>query len=370
MIEDIFVIDAVVHTYNLSPANFQPNQAAQLFGATMASAISTLQPGIENPDAEALATDWSVDINARTLFLESAVDVAVHHTLPLYSYFKDGFTSHAKTVEAVTKYPGRFLAYAAVDPTQGLQACLRQLDEQLSQTPDAIGLKLYPAQVDPTRKEGYLSWRADDLKLFPLWERAQERGIRVIAIHKAVPLGPIPMNPFRVQDVEGAATAFPDLNFEILHAGVAFAEETANVLARYPNVYANLENTCLFARVKPKYFERVMAEFVTWGGLPKIIYGDGGSLMPHSQPHLEALMGFQFSDRTCEEYGVEKLTHADKAAILGGNYARMAGLDIELLKANIADDHFSQIQRNTGLQKPYSNWKAELTKERQSRVTA
>ena len=34
---------------------------------------------------------------------------------------------------------------------------------------------------------------------------------------------------------------FPDLTFEIVHGGMAFNEETAWLLGRFPNVWVNLE---------------------------------------------------------------------------------------------------------------------------------
>jgi hypothetical protein len=109
----------------------------------------------------------------------------------------------------------------------------------------------------------------------------------------------------------------------------------------------------------PKLFERVMAEFVLWGGTQKILFSDG-CMFVHSQPIIEGLAKFQFSDETCEGYGVEKLTQEDRAAILGGNYARVIGLDIEAARERIADDEFARARRETGIQAPYSNWSAEF----------
>ena len=77
----------------------------------------------------------------------------------------------------------------------------------------------------------------------PAVRTRSERGITTVAIHKAAPLGPVPMDPYKIDDVEGAAGAFPDINFEIIHSGLAFVTETAWALARYPNVYANFEIT-------------------------------------------------------------------------------------------------------------------------------
>ena len=49
----------------------------------------------------------------------------------------------------------------------------------------------------------------DDPKLaYPLFERAQKLGIRTVAIHKAIPNGPVPINPYKVDDVDGAPFIF------------------------------------------------------------------------------------------------------------------------------------------------------------------
>lgn len=109
----------------------------------------------------------------------------------------------------------------------------------------------------------------------------------------------------------------------------------------------------------PALFEKVLAEFLLWGGPEKIVYSDG-CMFVHSQPILERFMEFQFSDETCEGYGVDKLTKEDKALILGGNYARIVGLDIEAAKDRIAQDEFSQLREQFGRGAPYENWKAEF----------
>ena len=48
----------------------------------------------------------------------------------------------------VTRFPDRFVGYVGVDPTAGLEVCLEQLEEQLDELPQAVGLKMYPAQVE------------------------------------------------------------------------------------------------------------------------------------------------------------------------------------------------------------------------------
>lgn len=354
MIDDTFVFNAVTHAYDLSDANTQPNKYAESVRDQLISLHRDWQPGF-GLDEERQRTDWPIEVLAKTLFLESDVDMAATHTLRLDSYFKDGLCARRKTVEAVRRWPQRFVGYVGVDPTLGLDVCLRELDEQLDELPEAVGLKLYPAQVDPMR-----SWRMDDPKLaFPLFERAQQRNIKTIAVHKASPLGPVPLSPYRIDDIDNAADEFPDLSFEIVHAGIAFAEETAMAIARYPNVYANLEVTSALVTTSPGMFEKVMGQFLFWGGPSKILWSDGHMVF-HSQPLLERFKDFTFSEEILHTYGIPQITAEDRAAILGGNYARILGIDVEAAKAAVADDEFARERAATGIQAPYSNWRAFL----------
>src|SRR5260370_14288483 len=97
---------------------------------------------------------------------------------------------------------------------------------------------------------------------FPLFQRALELGLKAIAIHKAIPLGPVPMDHYRMDDIDAAAAAFPDLQFEVVHGGFAFIEETAFQLARFSNVWVYLATTSNLAAAKPVAFERFIAGLI------------------------------------------------------------------------------------------------------------
>ena len=354
MIDGMFVFNAVSHAYNLTDENTHKNRHAQSLRDLLLILHRDWQPGY-GLSAQEQTSDWPMEVVARTLFLESDCDMAATHTLRLDSYFNDGLCARHKMVEAVRRWPQRFVGYVGVDPTMGLEVCMRELDEQLDELPEAVGLKLYPAQIDPIR-----SWRMDDPKLaFPLFERAQKRGIKIVAIHKAAPLGAVPLNPFKVDDIDSAADAFPDLAFEIIHAGYAFTEETCMAMARYPNVYGNLEITSAFAYKAPGMFEELMGQFMYWAGSGKVIFSDGNMVF-HSHPILEKIRNFKFQDATLDRWGIPQITKQDLANILGGNYARILGIDIEAAKKKIANDEFSKERARTGIQPIYSNWKRHL----------
>ncbi len=125
MLDDIFVINPVAHAYNLLPENIQDNVSAESLRDMLLAMHESWNPPGLGLNAEQQQSDWPLDVLARTLFLESDVDVAAFHTLRLDSYMKDGLCRHEKTLEAVTKYPDRFLGYVGVDPTAGLDVCLR-----------------------------------------------------------------------------------------------------------------------------------------------------------------------------------------------------------------------------------------------------
>ena len=71
----------------------------------------------------------------------------------------------------------------------------------------------------------------------------------------------------------------------------------------------------------------------------QVLFGTGAPL-GHPQPIIEAISDIQMSDDLLEE-GLPELTDEVKADLLGGNFARMLGLDVERLKKTFADDEFA-----------------------------
>lgn len=351
MIEDVFVINPTVHAYNLRDDNVQPNPWAEGLKRELWNLHRKWNPSYAQVPENIFTNDCSMEVLTRTLFLETSVDIAGNMNLRLDSWFKDGLCSREKNVEAATRWPDRYVTYVGVDPTAGLDVCLADLKDQMDELPSSVGLKLYPDRVAP-----FDSWRMDDHELaYPLFEAAQELGIRTIAIHKAVPNGPVPLAPYKVDDIDGAAIHFPELSFEIIHAGLSFIDETALALRRFPNVYANLEITSMLLHRAPGWFAEIIAYFMFWGGAEKVIYSDG-CIAGHSQPLLDKFWEIKFSDALLEKYGLEQITKEDKRKILGANYAQIIGLDVDHAREKIAEDEFSRAQREHGLDAPFSNW--------------
>lgn len=356
MIDGMFVLDAVTHAYNHLPENWED----PVLGHAMVELAYHL--AADPPERryamtrEQYLVDWQIPDVARLLFAESATDVAVMHPLAISS-FKDGYSSVEKAAEALSRYPTRFIgAYACVDPLRG-QGAIDAITQQVDML-KPLGLKLYPTSWDG---KGPVSWRMDDPKLiYPLYEHAQKIGLKHVAVHKAVPIGPFPVgDAYNPSDIENAAGDFPDLHFEIVHGGLAFMEETAWLLARFGNIAVNMEVQNIIVERRPRAFAEILLGLCRIGGsdmLERMFWGSGGTLH-HPQPGLEAFAAFEFPQDLLDNAGlfkpVRQITRGDKMNILSGNFARLHGLDLGRYKKGIENDEFAEAQQNA-FPVPYS----------------
>lgn len=345
-IDNMFVIDCVTHAFDLRPENEKGLYAHQMNEANFQLQRTYLadpyrlsrERYFQAFDAEALAS---------ALFVESDTDVAFYHTIPAWGVWTD-YSPIRIGMEIRERYPGRMFCYGAVSPIQG-QKAVEDLEQQVAEW-DIKGVKLYP--VDFIDGEMHAIYMNDKKLVYPVLEKCRELGLKTVAIHKSLPLGGAPMDPFRPGDVDYAAIDFPDLNFEIVHGGFAFLEETCFQIARFSNVYINLEvNTALILR-QPRTFAKMIGELLLFGGAQKLFWGTG-AMFVHPAPVLETFAGFQIPEDMREDYGYPELTRELKQDILSGNFARMHGLDVNELAKAIEGDELAQ-RRAEGSTEPWS----------------
>jgi predicted TIM-barrel fold metal-dependent hydrolase len=355
MQDDIFVFDGVTHSFDMSEANFADPRYAR--GLTdLQSALFGAMPSPYGLEPEATLKDWPIEDTVNMLFQESYTDVAIFHPVPIY-FFKDGLSGFHKALEATRRWPKRFVgAYCTVDPLR--PDALGEFERQFEALERPVGLKLYPIGYDDDKVS---PWRMDDPEVgFPLYEKCRELGVTAVAIHKSLPLGPAPNgDAFHPRDVEGAADAFPDINFSIVHGGMSFTEETAWLVARFPNIWINMETLNIVLALRPTVFAEIMAGIMSVAGEGVIdrMYWASGAMNCHPRPGLEAFIDFQFPQSVLDRYGTffppPQLTVEHKRKILGENLARLHGFDLAELAAGIEDDEFSGTQ-GALLAEPYT----------------
>ncbi|MGJ3648159.1 amidohydrolase family protein [Sphingomonas sp. GlSt437] len=345
--DDLFVIDPVVHALNLDHGNVASKYGEQLYQMSYGLHAMLSPPHALAPQATYM-TDMAPEVLVRTMLEESRTSLIATHTLRLDSWFRDGFAAEWKTIAMTRDFPTRVLGYVGLDPCEEKAAVLDDLERQVAATPNAVGVKLYPHQMNPYRR-----WLTSDDTVVALIERAQALGLKTIAIHKALPNGSVPLAPYRIgEDFEEAADAFPEMSFEIVHSGMAFIEETAMAIGRFPNVYANLETTTAMLWQAPGRFESALALLMQWGGPEKIIWSTGCTVV-HPQHLIELMWAFQFSEEAQARHGIPPISEDVKRLIFAGNYARAVGLEIEVWRARQAEDDFAW---PVELKRPWSAW--------------
>lgn len=347
MIEGSIVVDAVVHPYNLSRSNWIDGSGRELMDAVhQYHTLFTKDPSTWLSRDEYL-TDFPSFATAHAEFAESECDMAILHALPSLGFTAGSVTDLHKMAALRDRWPNRFLLYGNVD-TLDIGEALKKLEYQVTEV-GIVGIKFYPAIFYET---GSKRWRMDDPDYaLPVLEAAQDLGIRNVAIHKAMPFG-APLEYYRIGDMEEPITRFPEMNFQMVHAGFAFVEETAIFLRSHKNFYANLEATISFAETRPRVFAEALGELLYWGSADQILFASGNNII-HPRPALETFAGFEMPADLIEGRGYPQITPEMRRKMLGENAARIHGIDTAQALAAIAGDEF-EVAKQDGLRPPWS----------------
>ena len=135
---------------------------------------------------------------------------------------QDRLTAEYKTKEFIEAHLTRTAVLVSVGAI-GMDNPKAELTRQVEEF-DPHGVKVYPSYWTD---EGHQSFTMDDLEYAsPLREHAVDLGLDVIVVHKTLLIRKVPMEPYKMGDVDEAAASFPDLNVEIVHGGLTFARET------------------------------------------------------------------------------------------------------------------------------------------------
>ncbi len=333
MIDGVLVIDATVHGFNFSDNNltFPPMKQAQFGLHTMISDKCGPQDDrryILSYENFNKLYDLQPDITEQVMFAETMTDIAVYHGVPMYGLFKDGSSPVWIAQRVAEKLPHRMFVYGDISP---LHPDPIGWIDTLMEHPSTIGLKFYP--VDMHNGQMMPIRLSDEKNVFPLIDHARKRGLKVIAVHKAVGSSNIDLEYYGVSDLLPAIEAFPDMMFEIVHGGYAFAEETAILLETYDNVTVNLETNPVFSLNSADKFADMMGPLLATGKHDKIFFATGATAI-HPQPYIESFWRFEMPK------GYPKLTEEMKAGILGANFARMHNWDVEALLASCRADRY------------------------------
>ena len=321
--DDAIVFDGVAHVFNFEKKNAL-GPAGEMFINHLYAFHNVLTPeGEPLMPAEEFLRQWTVEDINEMVYEHSSTDMLCAMPLPLTDLFRDGLSPWEECAELARRNPDRTMFWGSVNPLEGRRA-LDLMERQVGEF-GAKAFKFYNVRYDYGQP---FPWRMDDPRIaFPVFEQAQELGVNLIGVHKGVPLGPQPIEHTRTFDMDGAAANFPDINFVIFHVGLPWLDEVLWQIVRYPNLYASIAATVNFISRQPRVFAETLGKMMWWCGEDKIIYG-GESPIWHPQWALEEFWNFELPRDIVEERGYPQLTETAKRKILGGNLARLHGMEV------------------------------------------
>lgn len=354
MIEDVVIVDAVLHAFNHRLDNFQDAEMGRKYAEFMYRSMHVDNSPRDEQQYLAAPERWIGKVSGETLayaaFAESPTDFGAYHILPLYHFYKDGGSPQDIGLEAAKVAPNRMWFFGAV-PFGDLSRACDEIDRQIEEV-GIVGIKLYPAGMVDGRLRPF---NIDDPEHgLPIVEHAVKRGITNVALHKSYPMGPVvPMQTYNVRDIEAAAMSFPDVQFEVVHGGWMFLEDT-NLLAQFfPNVWINWENIPTLLHHAPRKFAHILGSMLRSELEDRILWATGTCAM-HARPQVERFWDFEMPEDLMAGYGYPEITREIKAKIFGQNYARLHGLDLDTELDKVKDDTFSVLRRD-GLLEPWSH---------------
>jgi predicted TIM-barrel fold metal-dependent hydrolase len=278
-----------------------------------AEVIGRIEEGLVDPDGSILMHEMDA----------AGIDASICLTLDWSVLVKDFRGATVAQMmehygELTRAYPGRFFAFAGVDPRR--PEAVHLLEQAVTEW-GLIGLKLYP----PT------GFRPGDPVCFPLYEKCLELNIPV-AFHTALvgyPMVAHHANPLYIADVQ---LRYPELRISLAHAGHSiWAIEAGMVAAHHPHTYLEISMWAPDAKVDPERVVRVLARMRDEVGASRILFGSdhiGGPRFSGPRGLMVDWAGFVRSlPDIAPQYGCS-FTQEEIDLIMGGNALRLFDLPV------------------------------------------
>ena len=307
-----FIIDSHIHLWDASP----PNQANK-YGAGFINCFYDYHRNL-SPKEWVWPLNkfqkYSEDDLMHDVFETGYVDVGIFQPTYLSDFYVNGFNTTEQNGVLKEKYPDKFILNGYFDPRDEENG-LKQFGALVERW-SLRGVKLYTAEWRGNSK----GWKLSDPWALRYLDKCQELGVKNIHVHKGPTIWPLNLDAFDVRDVDDAATAFPELNFIVEHAGLPRLEDFCWIAVQEPNVYAGLAVVMPFIHTRPRYFAKVMGELLYWIGEDRLMFASDYAIW-HPKWIVEEFLNFQMPEDMVGEYS--ELTPDIKRKILGLNAAKL-----------------------------------------------
>jgi len=160
-------------------------------------------------------------------------------------------------IEAITRYPDRFVASAQVDPNKGMEGT-----RQMVRSFEEYGVRAFtcfPAGTFPQVP-------INDKKMYPIYAKCVELEVPIFCC-AGVPGPRVPMDSQRVELIDEVMYDFPDLIFVTRHGCEPWTDLAVKLMLKWPGLHYS---TSAFA---PKYYPAPIVDYANTRGADKVIYG-------------------------------------------------------------------------------------------------
>ena len=292
----------------------------------------------------------------REVFVDSKTTIGVISGLPFGVPL--GPAVMAQTRDLVNGIAGseRAISQAVCDPLapSNAETGIGTLDHQVSEL-KGRALKCYTYS--------YGGWRLDDEQVsYPMLEKAQSLGIRLVNTHKGLPAIFAPSSPqsVRTLDFPKVVRDWPRLKFCAYHSGFFQAgshpegkdglTEWLEVVASIPKkqrrrVYTEIGSSfAINLQDGPDQAAHFMGQLLKAFGSKNILWGTDSIWWGSPQWLIDAFVALEIPAAMQEQFGYPALTMKDKRRILGENAARLYGVKIKRARCTVPEDRITQMQ--------------------------
>ncbi len=224
-----------------------------------------------------------------------------------------GVEAYNEFLETMKRFPGRFMGYANISPSQPDAA-----DRVKQAAKDGFkGIKLYPS-----------SWK--DLKVYdeqcyPVYDACLTNDMLVF-LHFGITIGgQADLRNGNPIDIQVPSRDYPDLNFIIAHFGAGWFREVLMMQYQTDNVYADSSGSNSWMKYLPYDIDlkQIFRKMITTGGSHKVLFGTDSTFFPRGWRIniLEAQL------QACNELKADGvITNEDLYKIFYGNIKEIAHL--------------------------------------------
>ncbi|MGH9116638.1 MAG: amidohydrolase family protein [Acidimicrobiales bacterium] len=195
-------------------------------------------------------------------------------------------------------------------------------------------------------------------------EKVEEIGVPVVAVHKGLSGGATFASPV---DIGPAAVNHPGIQFLVYHSGFesGVAEgpydpdgQGVDRLVRSAqdagigpggNVYAELGSTWRSVMGSPDEAAHLLGKLLAAFGADNVLWGTDSIWYGSPQDQIQAFRAFEITEQFQDQFGYPALTPDVKAKILGGNAARLYGVEPTTVPCRFSPDDLQGLRRDSAL---------------------